>query len=1006
MLRCLRPCVAALCVQVAESCDLSAGWRYVRISNASPVGGSTCASSWDLYELRVFSAANEQLPYTIDSSAYRMSSDPPTKLYDGDTSTFWTSDPSDVKLGTNCWAPTKEGRQWVVVDLGSAQPLAFVQLVQDWTSDKFAVTVVTVECSNDNNNWSPKLTESIGLGISHAGKTFAPSVPPTRTPTGFPTRQAPPTGAPTPAPSHSPSRSPTAPPTLPPTPGPSRSPTPPPTRTPTHPPTWAPSRQPAQAPTHAPAPAPTHTPTTVPTVIPSANPSGHSSRSPSASPSAPGARPPTAAPSGAAPSSAPRSPPRPAPSGVPVPPSAAPSAQPAALAQLPGADLVDKTRDAVGVAAAIAALAASPTGALASTRAQLLLNPECPPELAEPYLPRSISPLRMRLGERDVYGGAIVGNALLIAAAFAAHLAACCAARELSRRLPALQFPRSWVAVQGTVRFPSMTLLAGLVLYTGVVTCGAVLLWQPDHSHSVALGTVGLLSAVGFAAYCTRELAGINGRAEIGSDERPGTLVGWLCGTQDWLPRAGDSVRRFGVLFRRFKSSGSRFILADLALSTVTGVLIGWLPAELPRCAARNLASSGCVLLYTAVLASMRPCIAPRANHIDVLSHATLAAGLGCLAGAQFADDRSHWGYTVGATCSLVAITALCVNVVADVYTLGHRFCTQRYWRLLRNRIIADFRRLEQPTTVSLDSAEIARRLTLCFGRPFTDEEVNAVVEELLGGAQADITPQELQDWMLGHLRGTAGVTVVREGCRKRAPEISEFPWAMPALWERRSSPLLYQAPHPTATTDSGETPGSELHLSWSTARRVSADASENSPSKRPTPPEPPEAADRKPSGGEESLPRFPSLAPTEPLSQVSPLRGDTGDLSQTSLRGSSIPNPSRYITASAAERRPPARPADPGPPAARRGSGRLLRSPRRKTLLAVDRPRHTLRNNSGVGLGPSPLPEPVSAPNLGSLDSPTMEPQLTSSAYSAMDDLLLGKCPSQTKPQQDAPAL
>eukprot|EP00660_Eupelagonema_oceanica_P019367 gene19367-biopygen24190 len=134
-------------------CNLSAGWRYVRISNDGPTHYTQCRSTWAVNEVRVYSLSGAQLPLSLGCTSSESISRPGTNAIDGSSRTQWAGDPaiSENHIGSNCNTDVT-GRQWIAIDLGRPQRIGRLSIEQDVNEiGDQRVSRMRVECGSSDS---------------------------------------------------------------------------------------------------------------------------------------------------------------------------------------------------------------------------------------------------------------------------------------------------------------------------------------------------------------------------------------------------------------------------------------------------------------------------------------------------------------------------------------------------------------------------------------------------------------------------------------------------------------------------------------------------------------------------------------------------------------------------------------------------------------------------------------------------------------------------------------
>eukprot|EP01062_Namystynia_karyoxenos_P054650 TRINITY_DN4509_c0_g1_i1.p1 TRINITY_DN4509_c0_g1~~TRINITY_DN4509_c0_g1_i1.p1 ORF type:complete len:973 (+),score=228.02 TRINITY_DN4509_c0_g1_i1:73-2919(+) len=391
-----------------------------------------------------------------------------------------------------------------------------------------------------------------------------------------------------------------------------------PTYWPTDLPTWRPTGQPSPAPSRF----PSWHPTTAPSLTPSSSPSTAPSEAPSVEPSLGPSLPPTTRPT-----FAPTSPPT------------------EAVPRLTTSTTTTGTAEAgtMGAVLAASAPAAAQGGRIA------LLAAGCLSATAADSLPRSLHPTGISVPGTVLphHAGCVLGNlGICIAVVLLQGACAVIAQKVLGVSL---------LAGQGAVRFPSIGILASVVLCQGAGYAGARLLRHASGAADVAVGLLGVAAAVStpaavlWAERCSRKDA----IYKMDPRARDGCRRAWL-GSGEWLSLERFSVERWGVAFRAALPGESSIIALDIALTQAVSISGGLGGGSCAACGILRLLDVLCGLTICVLAAWRRPYSRPIRLPFTVLAQLLVSAGALVLAVEYFSPGCGQGGGS-GAAQPLIA---------------------------------------------------------------------------------------------------------------------------------------------------------------------------------------------------------------------------------------------------------------------------------------------------------------------------------------------------------------
>eukprot|EP01062_Namystynia_karyoxenos_P079498 TRINITY_DN8393_c1_g3_i1.p1 TRINITY_DN8393_c1_g3~~TRINITY_DN8393_c1_g3_i1.p1 ORF type:complete len:808 (+),score=130.55 TRINITY_DN8393_c1_g3_i1:616-3039(+) len=353
-----------------------------------------------------------------------------------------------------------------------------------------------------------------------------------------------------------------------------------------------------------------------------------------------------------------------------------------------------------GAGAAVAATAAGAGVGGAAQAQQLALIAVMRCEAGDPPLPLSFHPTQWAPTGRPCVGAVIANPTIACAAAGVLFLLTVAVSRLPASALDKLLGgpPRTLLAVQGLLYFPSAPVVLAVLLYQGTALCSGVLLEHPRGVGDVCLGVVGLAVLIVFPFALARALRGGIPRlgryrrdSEQGVREELHPRCRWLVGSGEWVSttRAHRFVHRYTSVIRSLRPLQTYHGLswvgrvlalnwagADMVLSLVMALVTAALPTKDWACGVVHLSVAAVSLLACAAQIHLSPYAIPRDNWLNPARLLLQAAALTCSGCGYLAHSDAL--FTANQVLLIASLVAVFLKILADVGT--------SLWVLLQHR--------------------------------------------------------------------------------------------------------------------------------------------------------------------------------------------------------------------------------------------------------------------------------------------------------------------------------
>eukprot|EP01065_Artemidia_motanka_P052713 TRINITY_DN9594_c2_g1_i1.p1 TRINITY_DN9594_c2_g1~~TRINITY_DN9594_c2_g1_i1.p1 ORF type:complete len:577 (+),score=122.82 TRINITY_DN9594_c2_g1_i1:109-1731(+) len=367
-------------------------------------------------------------------------------------------------------------------------------------------------------------------------------------------------------------------------------------------------------------------------------------------------------------------------------PGAAPTAQPAAASVLSAAEADTVSGLAAGAAAGGSIGSAASAGQAGRTNMLLRLI-ECPVPMRDYENTWAENPTGLRLGfaQYPVRAGAAVGNLIALVGVMAVWGLLSCAVhmgRATKRR-------SSFLGTLGAMRYPGYGYFALVFIYQPTLEAALGVLWYDNDAGAkllcFAVAACFLSAALGAPWWATQRHVF---KAQWYFDPPLGDDSGCAAAGLDWLRRVclgpGDYhspndhsfVWRLGPLFQDFWPRRRRFMVFELFVTAALSMLDSF---ELQTAAACKLSLSlvfAVYLVYTAVLAHLRPYHAP-INNIAATGTAAMQAAVLSLVLAHLFGGGDDGLLTAAKGLLYVSVMCNVVKAVVDVANVVYDNCGQ-----------------------------------------------------------------------------------------------------------------------------------------------------------------------------------------------------------------------------------------------------------------------------------------------------------------------------------------